>query len=145
MPIFRTKNERGNTTLYALMGNGISTIGKGMPVCITLRDGYFMVKQRFTKNPDVVLRCSQITKIKEINKSDLIVQKQSTGVGVLKGEVFLGLRAGTPVTKMQKANLKEYIIIHYKAASPKVIIFEKVVGTTIGSKEFVEEVRESMN
>ena len=145
MPISSTKNKQGNTTLNVVMGNGISTINKGMPVCLTLQDGYFMIQQRFSKNSSIVLKCSQIKKIQKISEKDFIAKNINLVGKAEKGESLFSLRAKIPGLKTQKSsNFKDYIVINYESTSKKVIIFEEVIGTTIGSKEFIQEVQETI-
>jgi hypothetical protein len=139
MPISNLKNEKGNTTLHVAMVKGISTIAKGMPVSITLRDGYMEIQQRFSKNASIALRYSHILKIKEICKKELIVKKTSSVGSVVKSEELLGIRSWIPNSKGQGSGYKDYFVISYQSTPPKVIIFEKVIGTTIGAKEFIEE------
>ncbi len=145
MPIFSTKDSQGNTTLNVVMGNGISTINKGLPVCLTVQDGYFVIQQRFSKNASVVLKCSQIKKIQKISEKDFIVKNLSLVGKAEKGESLFSLRAKIPGLKTQKSsNFKDFIVINYESTSKKVIIFEEVIGTTIGSEEFIQQVQETI-
>lgn len=145
MPITSLKDKQGNTTLHVAMTKGISTITKGMPVCLTLQDGYFVIRQRFSKNALIVLNCSQITKIQEICEKELIVKNTNAPGVASKSEPLFAVRSRIPNSKGNRSNFKDYIVITYQADSPKVIIFEEVIGTTIGAKEFIREVKEKAN
>ena len=145
MPIGSTKDNQGNTTLYVAMGKGISTITKGMPVCLSLHEGYFVIQQRFSKNASVTLMCPQITNIREIFEKDIFAKSQIVGRSA-KGDLSADTRSKTHNSNMHKSlKTKEYIIINYGSTSNKVIIFEKIIGTTIGSKEFIQEVKQRAN
>jgi len=145
MPILRTKDAQGNITLNVVMGAGISTITQGMPVCITLMGGLFKIKERFSKKAPVTLKCSQIINIQELHHMELI-SKRNDGLKKVKTSTlpcrFPGLVEGT---RNSKGKLKDFIVINYGSTSKKVIIFEKIAGTTLGSEEFIKEIQRRAN
>jgi hypothetical protein len=147
MPIFGTKDAQGNLTLHVTMGDGISTIGKGLPVCLTLiGNRYLGIKQRFSKTDAVVLKCSQITDIQRINENDFFVIGRNLPTKGAKNALPGGRRPEKHGSKTQKSSkIREYIVINYAAATNKVITFETIVGTTIGAQEFIAEVMSLAN
>ncbi len=146
MPIFSTKDAQGNMTLNVIMGAGISTISQGMPVVLTLLDGFFGIRERFSQKANITLMCSQITSIQEIHDMELI-SKNRVGSRIEKNPKppgrIPGLVEGIRTKKGMK--FKEFIVINYGSTNKKVMVFEKVTGTTIGSDEFIKEVQERAN
>ncbi len=146
MPILSTKDKKGNTTLNVVMGDGISTITKGMPVCITLTDKNLHIKQRFSKNVSITLKCSQVTNIQEIYGEELIVYNKDGSRKAIEYKSSCrssNVKAGARTKK--GLPYKDFIVINYGSTSKKAIVFEKIVGTTLGSEEFIKEIQQRAN
>jgi hypothetical protein len=146
MPVLSTKDAQGNTTLNVLMGAGISTITQGMPVCITLTGELFGIRERFSKKAPVQLQCSQITQIQEVRDMELVPSVKEGSKRAKPSPLPSYITGLMDSKKNIKAKMiKEFIVINYGSVSKKVLIFEKVAGTTIGSEAFIKEIQQRAN
>ncbi len=145
MPMLKVEDKQGNTILYVSMVIGVSTIIRGMPVCVTLQDGYLMIQQRFSKNVPAILRYSRITKVQEIRDRELVIKSINADGNAVISEVRLSRCSNNSHSKTHNSKARDYIVITYEATASKIIIFEVVKGTTIGTTEFIQEVQKKAN
>ena len=148
MPIFTSKDKNKNRSVNFTFIVGLPHYCRGDSVNVTidLQTGMLVTRPRaFYKRPEISLPLSRITEAVHISESEIVEKNKSVvgraAIGSLFGPTAAIIGGLSAVNGKTEVETKEYIVIKYTNAANDAPIVLRVVGASIGWRQFLQELQ----
>lgn len=147
MPIFTSKDKNKNRSVNFAFEAGLPHYCKGDPINVTIDRGAGMltIKARVYKRPEISLPLSRITEVTCISEEEIIEKNKSVigraAIGSLFGPTAAIIGGLSAVNAKTEKETTYFIVIKYTNAADDAPIVLKVVGASIGWRQFLQELQ----